>query len=269
MGKAEFSGRTPSKIQLLHRYMNGVPQGIIMTEDSQWATQRRFSLKTLKDFGFGKKSIEDSIHFEADEIAESFLLQQGDTLMGTDFNAPIINILWQMVADSRFSADDPEGMKMVDNVTKIFTTGIKIQLIPIFICKMFPGWTRYNERKNAHKVIFDYLRNIIGKHEETLDVHNPRDFIDVYLTELQNEKVSGKYTKEDLIGCIYDFFVAGTETSSTTLKWAVLYLTLHQDVQERCYEEISTVLGSRKANVSDMPSLPYVQATIAEIQRVA
>ena len=39
-------------------------KGIIWTSGPQWSTQRRFSLKTLKDFGFGKDRIEDSIHFE-------------------------------------------------------------------------------------------------------------------------------------------------------------------------------------------------------------
>ena len=42
----------------------GICQGIIWTSGTQWATQRRFSLRTLKDFGFGKDRIEDSIHFE-------------------------------------------------------------------------------------------------------------------------------------------------------------------------------------------------------------
>ena len=31
-----------------------------------------------------------------------------------------------------------------------------------------------------------------------------------------------------ILSVIYDFFVAGTETSSTTLKWVVLHLVLHQ-----------------------------------------
>ena len=47
--------------------LNVVSQGIIWTSGTQWSTQRRFSLKTLKDFGFGKDRIEDSIHFEVSE----------------------------------------------------------------------------------------------------------------------------------------------------------------------------------------------------------
>ena len=62
------------------------------------------------------------------------------------------------------------------------------------------------------------------------DPENPADFIDVYLSELEK---GNDLSVLDLVACIQDFFMAGTETSSTTLKWILLYLTLHQDVQER------------------------------------
>ena len=62
------------------------------------------------------------------------------------------------------------------------------------------------------------------------DPESPQDFIDAYLAE--QEKVA-ELNILDLTGCINDFFLAGTETSSTTLKWILLYLTLHQDVQDR------------------------------------
>ena len=36
----------------------------------------------------------------------------------------------------------------------------------------------------------------------------------------------------NLNASLVDFFLAGTETSSTTLKWCLLFLTRHQDHQE-------------------------------------
>ena len=204
-----------------------------MTQDQQWLNQRRFSLKTLKDFGFGKKSIEDSIHFEIDELVEKFCSVSGDLLIGTDFNVPIINILWQMVADSRFTPEDKIGMDMLDKVSTIFTSGIKYEALPMAFFKIFGELTGYNKRAKANSGIFSYLNDVIHQHEKDLDENNPRDFIDVYLLEIRKQVDDSKYNVKDLIGCIYDFFVAGTETSSTTLKWIVLYLTLHEDVQDR------------------------------------
>ena len=124
------------------------PRGIIHTQGHHWMTQRRFSLKTLKDFGFGRKSLENAITTEIDLIIEEFLskevcinsslkfyfffLQDSDVLIGQDFNIPIINILWQLVAGYRFDKDN----KNVNNVTEIFQEGIKIHMIPMFLLKV-------------------------------------------------------------------------------------------------------------------------------------
>ena len=67
--------------------------------------------------------------------------------------------------------------------------------------------------------------------------------------------------KDDLAISLYDFLLAGTETSSTTLKWLVLYLTLHQEVQARCRQEILGVLGANRCRLEDIASLPFTQVT--------
>merc|ERR1711874_685886 len=104
----------------------------------------------------------------------------------------------------------------------------------------------------AYGVQKDYFMKIINEHEETYDEENPRDFIDAYLAEIKGQKAEKLYSKEELAVCILDLISAGTETTSNTLKLIVLYLTLHQDIQDRCREEILSVLGDSSCQVSDM-----------------
>ena len=40
---------------------------------------------------------------------------------------------------------------------------------------------------------------------------------------------------------ILDLFAAGTETTSTTLQWLLMYMMYNQEVQEKCREEIHQV----------------------------
>ena len=65
--------------------------------------------------------------------------------------------------------------------------------------------------------------------------------------------------KDDLALNLFDFLLAGSETSATTLKWLVLYLTLHQEVQARCREEILRVIGENRCRLEDIVNLPYTQ----------
>ena len=66
---------------------------------------------------------------------------------------------------------------------------------------------------------------------------------------------------DDLTMCLYDFLLAGTDTTSSTLKWMVLYLTLYQEVQDRCREEIREVIGDKKCSLEDIQRLPYTQVS--------
>ena len=115
---------------------------------------------------------------------------------------------------------------------------------------MIPNISGYKRR--AEMVLFQrqFFAKEIRKHQDTLDEANPRDFIDVYLTEM-NKDDNDFMTLDDLAMVIDNMFLAGTETSSTTLKWIVLYLCLHEEIQEKCREEIVKVLGyeSRSRNI--------------------
>jgi len=53
-----------------------------------------------------------------------------------------------------------------------------------------------------------------------------------------------------------DLFAAGSVTVSLVLNWTVLYLTTHQDVQEKLHEEIDRVIGkTRNPKLLDRPKL--------------
>ena len=67
-----------------------------------------------------------------------------------------------------------------------------------------------------------------------------------------------------------DLFIAGTDTISTTLRWAILYLTFYPEVQERLWKEINDVIGtSRLPTVEDKQDMQYCEAIITETLRMA
>ena len=231
--KEEFSGKAQDPLVLESRFWKNIPRGILLTEGSQWSAQRRFSLKTLKDFGFGRKSIEGSIHFEVEELIENHFTREEDILLGSEFNIPIINILWQMVASKRLSENSEKGDQLMESVNTIFRTGIGANF-PLVLYRLLPEClrkrTRMGQRADSVRNVRDHLIEEIKRHQDVHDPESPQDFIDVYLAE--QEKVE-ELNILDLTACVHDFFVAGTESTSNTLKWILLYLILHQDVQDR------------------------------------
>ena len=135
--KDEFSGRPTSAFHRENLFFGDGPEGIIQTEGSHWSAQRRFSLKTLKDFGFGKQSLETTVNNEIDLITETFLEHEDeDYLISQDFSVPIINILWQLIAGYRFTKENDHGLRVVENVNEAFATGFKSALYPLWLQKV-------------------------------------------------------------------------------------------------------------------------------------
>uniref|UniRef100_A0A3Q0S9X5 Cytochrome P450, family 2, subfamily X, polypeptide 9 n=1 Tax=Amphilophus citrinellus TaxID=61819 RepID=A0A3Q0S9X5_AMPCI len=113
--------------------------------------------------------------------------------------------------------------------------------------------------------------DLINEHKETRVPGEPRDFIDCYLDEL--EKVyngSSSFSEEQLIMNSLDLHGAGTDTTSNSLLTGFLYLMNYPHIQERCQQEIDRVLeGNCQASFEDRHKMPYTQAVIHEVQRVA
>ena len=114
-------------------------RGIIANESAGWVKQRRFGLKTLRDLGFGRRTIEDIINEEIDQMMTKICAdcEGEDFLVDTIFNIPMINVLWQLVAGHRFDEADFEGRTVINNIVKIFQNYLTLVIFPLSLTKLF------------------------------------------------------------------------------------------------------------------------------------
>ncbi len=75
--------------------------------------------------------------------------------------------------------------------------------------------------------------------------------------------------KDHLHTTLSDLFFAGSETTSSTLSWAILFMIRHPDVQDKVREEIHRVVGRDwLPTLADRTAMVYTEATIMEVQRM-
>nr|XP_020634613.1 cytochrome P450 2F2-like isoform X1 [Pogona vitticeps] len=108
----EFAGRQDNHIiDLIHK-----KKGIIMAPYGQaWKEQRRFSLMVLRNFGLGKKSMEERILAEVAYLVQAFtenMKAPFDPFCFTD--RAVTNIISTMVFGKRFEYDDATLRKVLD-----------------------------------------------------------------------------------------------------------------------------------------------------------
>ena len=82
------------------------------------------------------------------------------------------------------------------------------------------------------------------EHRQSFDPDDIRDIIDMYLLEIRQQRKGGKEGGEEtaihestMWRGIYDLFLAGTDTTTNTLMWLVLYMAVYPDVQEKVGRE--------------------------------
>nr|APH81374.1 cytochrome P450 CYP3031A1 [Tigriopus kingsejongensis] len=263
---------------LLRRSKNG-NEGIIEGVGRIWTEQRRFMLSTFKDFGFGKSDMErmikDEVVFFLDYIEKSN--QSGPIKTINMFNTAVLNILWQMIAGERFDYDDKDLKNIFELVTEaILAAGIKPSIAFIFpwLRDIFPNIDPLYKNVQIMQNVKDFLDSVVQEHRKTFDPYHIRDFIDAYLLEMEKTTdVDSSFCKtngdEMILQTLIDLFFAGSETTSSTLSWAVLYLIINPEVQTKIHEEIKTVIGlERTPDLADRADLPYLDASILEIQRL-
>uniref|UniRef100_A0A803P655 Cytochrome P450 n=1 Tax=Cannabis sativa TaxID=3483 RepID=A0A803P655_CANSA len=105
----------------------------------------------------------------------------------------------------------------------------------------------------------DEITDVVNGSAEIVGTFNVSDFIWFCKNlDLQGLKKKSK-----------DVFVAGTNTSSITLEWALAELINHPNVMKKAMDEVDSVVGkTRLVEESDVVNFPYIQAIVKETLRL-
>ncbi|UXI22221.1 Disks large-like protein [Sarcoptes scabiei] len=87
--------------------------------------------------------------------------------------------------------------------------------------------------------------------------------------ELFKDVIGSKYlSEEEIVAQSVVFFLAGYETTATTMAFCCYELAMNQDIQQKLFDEIQSVLDDGKSlNYSSVMTLPYLDAVLSETLR--
>lgn len=140
-----------------------------------------------------------------------------------------------MVFGKRFEYTDQRFLNMLGLISKALKlqTSVWIQLYSVFpwVMDLLPG--PHKDLFSCFHQVCAFIKEEVDKHYADWDPSSPRDFIDCYLTEIQKRKddLEAGFHEEGLQYAVLDLFVAGTETTSTTLLWSFVYMMKYSEIQ--------------------------------------
>ncbi|NXI97046.1 CP2W1 protein, partial [Psophia crepitans] len=255
-------------IPIFYRIQRG--NGVVFSSHELWKTTRRFTLSTMRDLGMGK-------HLGEQKMLEElrFLIDLIKSFKGKPFQLRVLNmapsnITFSCVFGRRFNYKDPTFLTLLRLIDEV------MHLLSSPFLHLFNFYPTLGFLLKPHKMILkkvEEVREILRKHikenKGSIEENNLRSYMDALIVKQEEQKKSNTFFHDaNILASGLDLVMAGTETTSTTLQWAVLLLMKYPEIQKKVQAEIEQVLGPDSLpTFGDRKNMPFTNAVIHEVQR--
>ncbi|KAJ8541156.1 hypothetical protein K7X08_001972 [Anisodus acutangulus] len=168
-----------------------------------------------------------------------------------------------------------KGKQIIEEIRGIFFA----TLLVMNVCDFFPvlKWFGYKGIEKGmvslHKKRNEFLNNLFDEFRQKKVISTDRNMekkstlVETLLSLQESEPEF--YTDDFIKSVITVLFIAGTETTSMTIQWAMGLLLAHPEAFHKLRAEIDSKVGyERLLNESDLTNLPYLQCVINETLRL-
>lgn len=221
----------------LHTIFNTFLSGLLNSRYGRgWIDHRRLAVNSFHYFGCGQKSFESKILEETQFLIDAIKTYKGKPLdLKQLITNAVSNITNLILFGERFTYEDTDFQHMIE----LFSENVELAAsAPVFLYNAFPwiGILPFGKHQKLFRnadVVYDFLTGLIEKTAVNRKPHLPQHFVDAYLDEMdqgKNDPLS-TFSKENLIFSVGELIIAGTETTTNVLRWAILFMALYPNIQ--------------------------------------
>uniref|UniRef100_F6WH61 Cytochrome P450 family 27 subfamily A member 1 n=1 Tax=Monodelphis domestica TaxID=13616 RepID=F6WH61_MONDO len=162
----------------------------------------------------------------------------------------------------------PEMETFVKSVGLMFKNSLYVTFLPKWTRPLFPFWNRYLENWD---IIFTFGKKLIEEKlkdmaAELKDGNSDKIRMSGYLHFLLS---SGELTPDEAVGSLAEILLAGVDTTSNTMTWALYHLAQDPETQEALYKEVVGVVPPGKIpQYKDFAHMPLLKAVLKETLRL-
>ncbi|XP_047941657.1 premnaspirodiene oxygenase-like [Salvia hispanica] len=161
--------------------------------------------------------------------------------------------------------DNETLMRLMLESTKVFTKFEIADMFPSSKLASALSWTkpRLYEMRDKLDVIMDEIierhrRNRVENGSGNNSEFGSEDLVDVFLRVQEEGNLNFPITNDSIKATLYDIFIGGTETSSTTIDWAMVELLRHPEAMAKAQAEVRRVLNENNDGSHTFKYLKYV-----------
>ncbi|CAL5444977.1 unnamed protein product [Camellia sinensis] len=275
---ANFSSRPPNSgaKHIAYNYQDLVfaPYG------PRWRMLRKICSVHL----FSTKALDDFRHVRQEEIAilTRALESAGQAAavnLGQLLNVCTTNALGRVMLGHRVFGDgsgsgDPKADEFKEMVVELMVLAGVFNIgdfVPALEWLDLQGVA--SKMKKLHARFDSFLNKILEEHKVNYSSSGAQKHTDLLSTLISlkddADGEGGKLTDIEIKALLLDLFTAGTDTSSSTVEWAIAELIRHPEILAQAKQELDSIVGpDRRVTESDLAQLTFLQAIIKETFRL-
>ncbi|RDX86084.1 Flavonoid 3'-monooxygenase, partial [Mucuna pruriens] len=241
----------------------------------RWRLLRKISSVHM----FSGKAMDDSRQLREDEVERLMNnLASSDSKavkLGQLVNICTTNAMSRVMIGQRVFNDDSSSYDSSANEFKLMVAELMVLLGVFNIGDFIPAldWLDFQGVKARAKKLLKrtdaFLTTILEEYKISKKEKQKNLYLSTLLSLKETSQEGYKLTEEEIKSILLNMFAAGTDTSSSTVEWAIAELIRNPLNMIQVQQELDTVVGrDRLVTELDLPQLPYLQAVVKETFRL-
>ena len=240
-----------------------VGNGVFISNGEVWRQQRRMATPAFHHTQV--KGFANMMTQAADDLCRRWAtLGDGDEI---ELGEEMTRITAGVVCRAMFSDDLGD-----DSASTIFRSFAAYQdtLSQVDYLELLglPGWLPRPAMRRARRAaasIHDVIDGIVARRKASGEDKN--DLLSIFLNA-RDEETGALWTDRQVRDEVAVIFLAGHETTASSLGWAFYLLSQHPESEARLHAEVDAVLGGRLPSHDDVAKLPYTRQVFEEALRL-
>ncbi|EAH5694270.1 cytochrome P450 [Campylobacter jejuni] len=176
------------------------------------------------------------------------------------------DVIFRTIMSSKL--DEGKGKKILNAFVTFQEQSVHTAMRRMF---RFPKWLSYvlgdRKRTKAGDVIRQVLSDIIKPRYDMADNAEFEDILGSLLLVVDAD-TNKRFSFEEILDQVAMLFLAGHETTASSLTWTLYLLSLYPKEQEKAYEEITQVLQGGVVEISHLRQFKYLTNIFKESLRL-
>lgn len=255
------------KSDMLHELLKPLLGVSIFTTNGEvWKKQRELLRPSFEMTRISK--VFDLMSNAAADMMERFRKYPDGSIVEVDEHMTFVtaDVIFRTIMSSKL--DEIKGKEIL-HAFVTFQEETARTAIRKFFC--VPQWLSNilgeNKRMKAGAVIRKSLSDII---KPRYDSYKNDNYSDILASLLHTVDASSgeRFSFEEILDQVSMLFLAGHETTASSLTWTLYCLSLDQDAQQKAYNEIISINKDGKFSISDIKEMKYLTNVFKEALRL-